>query len=186
MPRVEVASGPYGNADTIFSHHPALREMSRTSRATSTRSWSWLNTISHIELGIARHAYHVEPEPQVDSLLAFDGNVMDGAVRQPDGFDPVAQGPGSDDDTCPPHRGQSACPVTVPHRRPVRTRDTGVETDTVIDPAAIGADRIGEQARIVVGMVVAERVLRVAVQVLPVDEGNGALDVGLGGHGDKK
>ena len=29
-------------------------------------------------------------------------------------------------------------------------------------------------------MVVAERVLRVAVQVLPVDEGNGALDVGFG------
>jgi len=33
---------------------------------------------------------------------------------------------------------------------------------------------------------VPERVLRVPVQVLPVDERNGALDVGLGGHGAGK
>ena len=35
-------------------------------------------------------------------------------------------------------------------------------------------------------MMVTERVLRVPVQVLSVDEGYGALDVGLGGHGAGK
>ena len=52
----------------------------------------------------------------------------------------------------------------------------------MIDPAAIGADRIGELSRIVVRMVVAERVFRVPVQVLPVEERDGALDSGLVRH----
>ena len=46
MPRPEVASGPCGNADTIFSQRFAPREMSRASRAASARSWSWLNMIA--------------------------------------------------------------------------------------------------------------------------------------------
>ena len=50
----------------------------------------------------------------------------------------------------------------------------------------LGAERVGELARIVVGMMVTERVLCVPVQVLPVDERDGALDVGLNGHGGKK
>ena len=35
-------------------------------------------------------------------------------------------------------------------------------------------------------MMVAESILRVTVQILPVDERNGALDVGFGGHGAEK
>ena len=140
----------------------------------------------HIEFAVARHAHHVEPQPQVDSLLPLDRNLMDGTVRQPDGFDPVAQGTGGNGDARPPHRGQAPRPVAVPHRRPVRARNAGVEPHAVVDPAVLGAERVGELARIVVGMMVAERVLRVPVQVLPVDERDGALDVVLNGHGGKK
>ena len=75
----------------------------------------------------------------------------------------------------------------MPHRRPVRARDTGVETHAVIDPAAIRAHRIGKPSRIVVGMMMAERILGVPVQILSVDEGHCAFDVGFDGHGaDKK
>ena len=56
----------------------------------------------------------------------------------------------------------------------------------MIDPSAVGTDHIGEPARIVVGVVVTERVLRVPVQVLTVEEGNGALGVGLGWHAGYK
>ena len=111
---------------------------------------------------------------------------MYGTVRQPDGLDSVSERARGDDDARPLYRGQATCPVAVPHRRPVRARDAGVEPDTVIDPAAIRAHGLGEAARIVVGMVVVERVFRVAVEILPVDERNGALDVRFAKHGGKK
>ena len=38
MPRLVVASGPSGNADTTYSQHTVVHEMSRTSRVTSPKS----------------------------------------------------------------------------------------------------------------------------------------------------
>ena len=74
----------------------------------------------------------------------------------------------------------------MPHGRLERAGNFGVEADTMIAPVAIDTHCVGNPARIVVGMVVAERVFRVPVQVLPVDERNGVLDIGIGTHGDKK
>ena len=105
-----------------------------------------------------------------------------GLVRQPRALDPVAQRARRDDDTDPPHRGQAATPVAVPHRRVLCARDAGAEPDPLIDLPRNRADCASKLVRIVVGMVVAERILRVPVKILPVDEGNSALDVGLGGN----
>ena len=71
-------------------------------------------------------------------------DLLDGAVRQPDGLDPVAQGPGGDGDPSPPHSSQTVGPVAVPHRRALHSRHAGVEAHAMIDPAAVGADRIGD------------------------------------------
>ena len=119
---------------------------------------------SYIELAVARHTHHVQSDSQVDSLFALDRKLVDGTVRQTYLLDPVAQGSGSDGDTASPHRGQTPSPVPMPHRGPVRARDTGIEPDLMIDPAALCADRFSEPARIVVRMMVAKRVLRVTVQ----------------------
>ena len=97
-----------------------------------------------------RHAHDVVRMAQIDSLFALDGKLVDGSVAQPYPLDPVAQRPGGHGDA-------------VPHRRPLRARDTGAEAH-----AAIRAHRIGEPSLIVVRMVVAERVLRLPVKVLPL------------------
>ena len=55
-----------------------------------------------------------------------------------------------------------------------------------IDPAMIGADRIGELARIVVGMMVTERVLRVPVQILPSMKDTARLMSGSAGMAREK
>ena len=44
----------------------------------------------HVEPPVARHAYDVEPEPQVDALLACDGKLVDGPVGEPNPLDPIA------------------------------------------------------------------------------------------------
>ena len=58
-----------------------------------------------------------------------------------------------------------------------------VEANAVVHPPFVRTDRVEKLLRIVVGVVVPEGVLGVAVEVLAVEECDGALDGGLSGHG---
>ena len=73
-----------------------------------------------------------------------DRNLVDRAVRRSHAFHPVAQREGGDDDARPSHRRQATRPAGVPHRRPVRAGDAGMEANTRIEPATISARRVGD------------------------------------------
>ena len=123
-----------------------------------------------IQFCIACHSHHVEAQTQVNALLALNGQFVNGAVWKADSLNTIANRPGRDGDAGPPHRCEAPCPVPVPHGRGVRARDAGIKPDAAIDPAVFCTDGVGKQARVVVRMMVAERILRVAVQVLAVEK----------------
>ena len=73
------------------------------------------------------------------------------------------------------HCGQTPCPVALPHRRPRGIRNACIEAHTCGHPSIGDADSGREPDRIVVGVMVPEGVLGMPVQILAVDEGDGAL-----------
>ena len=77
-------------------------------------------------------------------------------------------GTGGNDDTGAPHHGQTTDPITVLHRIPASTRNTGVEPNTSMNPVVMQADRLSELTGVVILMMVAECVLCVPEQVLSI------------------
>ena len=78
-----------------------------------------------------------------------------------------------------PHRPQPLRPVAVPERVFVGLGNAGVVAHAPVLPAVLAANGIEQLVRVVVGMVVAERFLGVAEEVLTIDKSDGPFDRGL-------
>ena len=158
MPRLAVASRPWGDAETIFSHRPCVRDV-----ADLTGDLGEILVLAehhrHVQLPVPCHAHDIEPEPQIDSHFPIDRYLEERAVRQPHTVDPVTEGRGCDADPCSAHFGESSAPIGIPPGGPRRARDSGVEPQFLVDPRVCFADGVGQLEWIVNRVVVAEGVL---------------------------
>ena len=136
----------------------------------------------HVEFATSSQTHYVQAQPQVYSLLLANFAFNSVAVRKADRLRSISNRAGIDGYPSTTHRQQAALPIAVPHRASLCRRGTRVEANATAHPAERSANCFAELEGVIVGMVMAERVFGMPIEVLSVNERHSPLNPRFAWH----